>query len=350
MHISKKTFGILPTGKEISLFTVSNGIMSFSAIDYGCCITSILLPRANNTAYDDIVLGYSSLDGYVENAPHFGSIIGRYAGRIENACFPLNGVVYSLSQNDGSHCLHGGYPEYDKQVWEAESFLTETKAGIRFSRISPDGEQGFPALLRITVSYILDTNNTITLHYEAEADAATPVNLTNHTYFNLNTPVAENGTYVSALNHWVKIYSSQYVETDSSLIPTGQLLPVENTAFDFRTGKTLTADFDALENGYDDTWLLDHRTAGSIPLAAIVREPNTGRELHIFSTQPALTMYTANFLQNDNGKNGYVYGKHSAICFETQHIPNSPNRNGFPSTIIAPDKKYCHKTLWHFKL
>ena len=349
MEVKKERFGMLSSGDTVSIFTISNGTMSFSAIDYGCCITAILLPAAKG-GYDDIVLGYSTLEGYIRNKPHFGSIIGRCAGRIANACFSIEGKRYELTRNDGGkHCLHGGYPLYDKQLWQAEPISGSDEAGIRFSRISPDGEQGFPGELRLTVSYTLNKSNTITLRYEAHTTKTTPISLTNHTYFNLNPAGMEaDGGYVSALNHQVQLSASRYAEVDALLIPTGKLVPVEGTPFDFRTPKLLSQDFAQLKNGYDDTWLLDADSADNVPLAAVVTEPVTGRTLHIYSTQPAITMYTGNFLSGEQGKNGDVYNKHSGVCFETQHIPDSPNHPEFPSVWVHPDEVYRHETQWRF--
>ena len=354
MEVTKERFGMLSSGAAVSIFTVSNGTMSFSAIDYGCCITAILLPAAKG-GFDDVVLGYSTLEGYVRNTPHFGSIIGRYAGRISNARFSLEEKCYELTRNNGgTHCLHSGYPPYDKQLWQAESISGSDEAGVRFSRISPDGEQGFPGEVRLTVSYMLNKNNTITLRYEAHTTKTTPINLTNHTYFNLNPAGVEaDGSYPSALNHQVQLFAHRYVETDASLIPSGTLLPVAGTPFDFCTPKALLQDFDKLKSGYDDTWLLDADGTDdteSIPLAAVVAEPVTGRTLHIYSTQPAMTMYTANALHGEQGKNGAVYNNHSAVCFETQHVPDSPNRPEFPAAWVRPGEVYRHETQWRFTL
>ena len=340
---------MLSSGDAVSIFTVSNGTMSFSAIDYGCCITAILLPAAKG-GYDDIVLGYSTLEGYIRNKPHFGSIVGRCAGRISNTRFSIEEKCYTLTRNNGGkHCLHGGYPAYDRQLWHADIISGSDEAGVSFSRISPDGEQGFPGEVRFTVSYTLSKDNTITLRYEAHTTKTTPINLTNHTYFNLNPAgMQDDGSYVSALNHHVQLAASRYAEVDASLIPTGTLIPVEGTPLDFRTPKLLSNDFDKLKNGYDDTWLIDTDGTDTIPCAAVVTEPATGRTLHIYSTQPAITMYTANFLNGEQGKNGDVYNKHSAVCFETQHVPDSPNHPEFPSVWVHPGEVYRHETQWRF--
>ena len=348
MEVRKERFGLLSSGAAVSLFTVSNGNMSFSAIDYGCCITSILLP-ASKGGYDDVVLGYSTLEGYIRNKPHFGSIIGRCAGRIADAEFSLEGKRYELTRNaNGVHCLHGGYPSYDKQLWQADIINGCNEAGMRFFKISPDGEQGFPGDVQITVSYTLSKDNTIILRYEAKTTKTTPVSLTNHSYFNLNPAGMQCGGYISALNHQVQLFAGSYVEVDASLIPTGKLISVEGTPFDFRAPKALSQDIGRLENGYDGTWLRDADSSGDIPLVAVVTEPTTGRVLSIYSTQPAITMYTGNFLSGECGKNGDIYNKHSGICFETQHVPDSPNHAEFPSVWVYPGEVYRHETQWRF--
>ncbi len=347
MKIQRSVFGTLESGQTVSMFTVSNDTISFSAIDYGCCITNILLP-AKEGSFDDVVLGYADLEAYEHNEPHFGSLIGRCAGRIRNGEFVLDGIRYTLDKNtaDAKHCLHSGFRSYDRMMWQAEPFEKTDEAGVRFFRRSPDGEQGFPGDVRLHVSYSLTLDNTIIIRYEAETDHITPVNLTNHTYFNLNPVSGCCGTEQNtALHHQVQILSERYTEVDNDLLPTGAFVPVEGTVFDFRRLRTLNS----LQSEYDGTWLLDKTETECVP-AAVVREPDTGRELHISTTQPAFTMYTANFLTGEKGKSGIRYGKHSAVCFETQHVPDSVHHPAFPSVMVTPDKPYRHETRWHFEL
>lgn len=357
MKVKKEQFGMLPSGDAVSIFTVSNGAMSFSAIDYGCCITTLLLPNAYG-GYDDVVLGYSTLEGYLDNIPHFGALIGRYAGRISNACFSLEGICYNLTPNDGGkHCLHGGYPAYDRQLWDSEAVSNNNEAGVHFVRISPDGEQGFPGSVRFEISYTLSADNTITLRYKAHTTKTTPINLTNHSYFNLNpADIQQNGSTASVLFHKVQLFADYYAEANASYIPTGRFIRVDGTPFDFRTPKVLAQGFDSVSCGYDGTWLINRDHADNIVSAAmdsmapaaILTEPKTGRRLSVYSSQPAVTMYTANFLNGERGKNGLVYNKHSAVCLETQHIPDSPNRPEFPPVWVYPHEVYFHKTQWHF--
>ncbi|QLC59441.1 aldose epimerase family protein [Treponema phagedenis] len=350
MKVKKRTFGVLASGQKVSIYTISNDEMSFSAIDYGCCITSILLPSKSG-GFDDVTLGYSTLDGYIHNTPHFGSLIGRYAGRIKNAEFALGARKYLLTPNaEGKHCLHGGYPSYDKEIWNSKYFCHSHEAGVCFDRISPDGEQGFPGKLTLTVTYTLTCDNEIIIRYEAFSTRTSPINLTNHTYFNLNPPgMRADGRYVLALNHELQIFSDLYVETDKELLPTGNFVSVEGTPYDFRNPKLLRTDIERTNGGYDGTWFIGPPKKDQKMLAAIIREPMSKREISVFSTQPGLTMYTANFLKGEIGKNGDAYNPQSAVCLESQHLPDSPNQANFPPAIVTPDIPYRHETSWLFK-
>lgn len=349
MKILSNDFGVLANGKKISLFTVFNGQMYFSATDYGCCITSILLPSKNG-GFDDIVLGYSSFPGYVNNLPHFGSFIGRYAGRIANAEFSLGNQRYLLTPNDGGrHCLHGGYPSYDKMLYKAASFKNKHEAGITFSRISPNGEQGFPGNLKIQISYSLTPDNEIILRYKAVSDKTTPVNFTNHTYFNLNPAgMQAAGSYVSILNHEVQLYAEHYVETDADRIPTGKLLPVKNSPYDFRHPTLLSAGIKESGAGFDTAFVIRREIDEQKALAAIIREPVTKRTLRVYSSQPALILYTGNFLNNELGRNGDVYNTFAGLCLESQSFPDAVHHNEFPNTVIKAGELYSRETLWHF--
>lgn len=349
MKITTSEFGTFSNGKKALLFTVFNGKMMFSATNYGCCITSILLPSKNKD-FDDVVLGYSSFIGYINNFPHFGSFIGRYAGRISNAEFKLGNQQYLLTQNDGGkHCLHGGYPSYDKVLYEARTFKNSQEAGIVFSRTSPDGEQGFPGNLQTEITYSLTPDNELIIKYKAVSDKTTPVNFTNHSYFNLNPAgMQSNGSYVSVLNHEVQIFSEQYLETNQELIPTGKFLNVENTGYDFRKLKLLRDGVEEIGGSFDNAWIIKKEISDRKTLAAIVKEPVTKRTLTVYSTQPALVMYTGGFLDNESGKNGDVYNKFAGLCLESQFFPDSVHQPHFPGTVIKPGEVYSHETLWHF--
>lgn len=349
MNIKKKCFGLLSNGKTAELFIVDNGRMSFSATNYGCCITSIFLPSKNG-GFDDVVLGYSTLSDYMNNSRHFGSLIGRCAGRISNAEFTLGSQQYLLTPNEnGIHCLHSGYPSYGKQLWDAAPFRTEHEAGITFSRISCDKEQGFPGSLSVSVTYSLSTDNELTLLYEAETDKTTPIDLTNHTYFNLNPPgMRAGGSYVSVLNHEVQIFADQYLHCGNDLIPTGKLADVKDSPYDFRTPKLLEQDMKMLKTGYDGTWVIKKEMNDQKALAAIIREPVTGRSITIYSTQIGFTMNTANSLDGEIGKNGDIYNAFSGLCLQSQHFPDAVHNKNFPSCLLKQGEKYCQKTVWLF--
>ncbi len=349
MYISTTEFGTLSDGQKILLFTIYNGQMKFTVSNYGCCITSILLP-AKHGGFDDVVLGYSTLAGYINNYPHFGSIIGRYAGRISNAEFTMGTQQYLLAPNDNEkHCLHSGYPSYDKLIYDAKTFKSEHEAGVKFTRTSPDGEQGFPGNLKMEISYSLTPDNEIILRYNAVSDKTTPINFTNHSYFNLNPAgIQADGSFVSVLNHEIQIFADQYIETNKELIPTGKLLEVENTAYDFRNPVRLNEEVEKMGGGFDNTWVIKKNPDDQKALAAIAHEPVTKRTLRIYSNQPALTMYTANFLKDELGKNGDIYNKFSGICFESQAFPDAIHQEGFPNTIIKANEPYERETLWHF--
>ncbi len=349
MNINTTEFGTLSNGQKILLFTIYNGQMKFSVSNYGCCITSILLP-AKHGGFDDVVLGYSSFIGYVNNYPHFGALIGRYAGRIRNSEFTMGNEQYLLTPNDNTkHCLHSGYPSYSKLLYEAHTFKDNHEAGVKFTRTSPDGEQGFPGNLKMEISYSLTPDNEIILRYNAISDKATPINFTNHSYFNLNPAgIQANGSFVSVLNHEIQIFADQYLETNKELIPTGRLLNVEDTVYDFRDPTLLGLKTEKHGGGFDDTWVIQKQLDEQKALAAVAHEPVTKRTLRIYSNQPALKMYTGNFLNNEFGRNGDIYNKFSGICFESQAFPDAIHHPNFPNTIIKPNEAYQRETLWHF--
>lgn len=351
MQIKKQKFGVLSDGREISLFTLDNGTMRVSVTNYGACITAILLPTKNGIGFDDVVLGYSTLDGYIDNQPHFGSTIGRVAGRIANAKINVNGVEYLLTQNEGKNCLHGGFPSFDKQIWHATENVTDDNATVFLERYSPSGEQGFPGGLQLLLSYTLTADNEIVLRYYAKTDKTTPINLTNHTYFNLNpADVQAGGNYVTVLNHELLIPAEEYLETDSKLIPTGKILPVNDTMYDFTKPTILSGRIDAASKtaGLDTSFVVKKDIDSYKALACVLHEPVTGRMLRVYSTQPALTVYTANQLQGHFGKNGNRYDRFSGICLESQGFPDSPNHKNFPPILLHPEQIYNQETIWYF--
>ncbi|MDR0623161.1 MAG: galactose mutarotase [Treponema sp.] len=346
MKINKKTFGILSNGKKVYLYTLKAGDLRLSISSFGAVWTSLLLPAGRNARKNDILLGYSGFDSYSRNTPFFGATVGRFANRIGGARFGLNGQEYRLFQNNGPNCLHGGRRGFDKLLWRAESYEEADGVFVRFEMKSPDGDEGFPGKLYATVSYGLTKSNEVIANYEARAEAPTPMNITNHAYFNL----AGEGEG-DILSHEVKIYASSYVEVDRALIPTGRLIPVQSTPFDFRTGKTIGADIMEAgrdgPGGYDHCFMLDGEP-GKLRPCAEVYEGKTGRKMKLFTTQPGVQFYTGNNLKSVAGKPGSVYEKHAGFCLETQHIPDSPNRPEFPSCIFGPGKGYHEKAVFAF--
>ncbi len=341
--IVKTEFGTMPDSTKVNLYTlVNHSGITMKVTNYGGIITSLMVPDKNGKTAD-IVLGFDSLSSYIAKTPYFGALIGRYGNRIAKGKFTLDGTEYDLAKNDGPNHLHGGVKGYDKVVWDAEEFKTDRAVGIKFHRLSKDGEEGDPGNLDVTVTYTLNDNNTLVFDYTATTDKATPVNLTQHSYFNL----AGGGDIKS---HELMISASKYNVVDSTLIPTGELREVKGTPFDFTASKPIGKDLDATGGkpiGYDHNFILD--TKGIQDMAVKVVEPNSGRTVEVYTDQPAVQFYSGNFLDGTlNGKSGAVYQQYSGFCLETQHFPDSPNQPAFPSTILKPGEKYHTTTIYKF--
>jgi aldose 1-epimerase len=315
--------------------------MSLSVTTLGAHWVSLFAPSRSGRK-DDVLLGYSTLDGYTRNKPYIGATIGRFGNRIGGARFSLGDKEYNLYRNDGPHSLHGGRRGFDKLLWKAESYEEKDGVFVRFELTSPDGDEGYPGNLKAAVSYGLTKSNEIVADYQAKVDAPCPVNLTNHAYFNL----AGEGSG-DVLSHQVLLHASSYVAVDESLIPTGVLVPVQNTPFDFRTAKPVNRDLAAAGGGYDHCFALDGG-GGALSPCAEVSEPRSGRVMRVFTTQPGVQFYTGNFLDGVAGKAGSVYGKHAGFCLETQRFPDSPNRKEFPPAIFGPGLDYHEKALFSF--
>ena len=342
-RVNKQAFGHTPEGTPVDLYSLADGKTEVGIITYGGIVVSLRVPDRNGKL-DDVVLGCDSVEKYVAQTAHFGGIVGRYANRIAHGSFQLDGQTYSIPKNDGDNALHGGIRGFDKMVWSAK----QIKDGVELTYVSKDGEQGFPGTLTTTVSYTL-SGNALRIEYSATTDKDTVLNLTNHSYFNL----AGQGRG-DILKHVLKIDASRITPVDGTLIPTGDLKPVEGTPFDFRTphavGERIEAD-DAqlhLGHGYDHNFVLDH-PAGQLAEAAEVYEPATGRILRVSTTEPGLQFYTGNFLDGSiTGKEGRVYNRRFALCLETQHFPDSPNHPGFPSTELKPGQTFHSVTVLEF--
>ncbi|MGB8728832.1 MAG: aldose epimerase family protein [Candidatus Sulfotelmatobacter sp.] len=342
-RVSKQPFGHTPEGTPVEMYTLADGEIEARIMTYGGIVVSLRTPDRNGKL-DDIVLGCDSVEKYVVQTAHFGGIIGRYANRIAHGTFQLDGQTYSIPKNDGDNALHGGIRGFDKVVWTAK----EITDGIELTYVSKDGDQGFPGTLATTVRYTL-SGSALRIDYSATTDKDTVLNLTNHSYFNL----AGQGNG-DILRHVVKIDASRFTPVDATLIPTGELKPVEGTPFDFRTphvvGERIVAD-DAqlrLGHGYDHNFVLDH-PAGQLAEAAEVYEPTTGRILRVSTTEPGLQFYTGNHLDGSiTGKDGRVYKARFALCLETQHFPDSPNHPSFPSTELKPGQRFHSVTVFEF--
>lgn len=345
MKVSKKTFGILSNGKKVHLYTLKAGDLSLSLSTLGATWTSLLVPSRDNGT-DDILLGYSSFDGYVNNK-YFGVTVGRFANRIGGAKFALGGKEYHLDKNDGENTLHGGRTGFGTRVWKADAYEEKDGVYVRFELKSPDGDEGYPGKLWAVVSYGLTKSGEIVASYEAEADLPTPVNLTNHAYFNL----AGEGRGRDILSSELKLYSSSYVEVDDTLIPTGRILPVENSPMDFRVRKPIGRDIKPLAagnaGGYDHCFAVDGKSGELRPFAEVY-EPFTGRTMRGFTTQPGVQFFSGNNIHAVRGKMGAVYERYGAFCLETQHFPDSPNRPEFPDAVFGPGRDYREKAVFAF--
>jgi aldose 1-epimerase len=346
-------FGRTADGQPAELFTLTNvhGI-EVRLTNYGGIITSLKTPDRSGR-FDDIVLGYDSLSGYLRNSPYFGAIVGRYGNRIARGRFTLDGTTYRLAVNNGPNSLHGGIRGFDKVVWNAEPFRNDGTEGVALEYTSPDMEEGYPGTLRARVTYTLTDDNRLIVDYQATSDKPTPVNLTQHSYWNL----AGDGSR-DILAHVLTINADSITPVDSTLIPTGEISPVAGTPFDFRNPMPIGARIGQRQNtqiryggGYDHNFVLNRggAAADSLVHAAHVAEPSTGRTLDIFTTEPGIQVYSGNFLDGSiTGTAGHIYRYRYGLALETQHYPDSPNHANFPSAILRPGQQYRTRTIFAF--
>ena len=345
MEVKSEKFGTMPDGTAVEIFTLTNrkGIEA-RIMTYGATLVSLRLPDRNDT-FDDVCLGFDGLGGYLGTHPYFGVTVGRYANRIAKGKFTLNGATYTLAQNNNGNSLHGGLKGFDKAVWRAESVHRHGAVGVKLTYLSKDMEEGYPGNLTATVVYTPSDADELTISYEADADKTTPVNLTNHTYWNL----AGQGKG-DVLGHELELEADRYTAVDSAanLIPTGELRDVKGTPLDFTSPHAIGERIARVEGGYDHNFVL-RSGGGKMALAARVYEPASGRVLEISTDQPGIQLYSGNFLDGTvKGKGGAAYLKHFGFCLETQHFPDSPNHANFPSTILEPGKKYTTVTVHKF--
>lgn len=343
MEVQKKSFGQLPDGREIELYTVSNANgLKARLMTYGAALVSLEVPDRQGK-FSDVTLGHDSLEGYLSASPYFGSTVGRYANRIAKGRFTLNGVEYKLRTNDKENHLHGGIKGFDKVVWRAEPVQEDGELGVKFEYLSKDGEEGYPGNLSCTVIYTLTNKDELKISYEATSDKAAPVNLTHHSYFNL----AGQGEG-DILDHELMLNADHYTPVDDGLIPTGEIQSVKGTPWDFTKTKTIGSEINKVRGGYDHNFVLKNRE-GELILAARLHHPGSGRTMDIYTNEPGIQFYSGNFLDGSiTGKSGKVYRKYYGLCLETQHFPDSPNKPSFPSTILNPDEIYKSLTVYKF--
>jgi aldose 1-epimerase len=350
---AREPFGTTDRGDSVSVYTLKNAHgMEVRATDYGGIILSLRVADRNGR-FDDVVLGYDSLKDYLRESPYFGAIIGRYGNRIAGGRFSLDGRTYTLARNNGPNHLHGGLRGFDKVVWGVEPFERQDSVGLVLRYTSPEGEEGYPGTLRAQVTYTLTDRNELIFDYHATTDRATPVNLTQHSYFNL----AGDGKG-DILGHAVTLNADHFTPVDSTLIPTGEIKSVGGTPFDFRTatpiGARIGRDDEQLRNGrgYDHNFVLNKGGTGGTgdpTLAARVYEPGSGRVMEIHTTEPGLQFYSGNFLDGTlRGKNGVVYRHRYGFAMETQHFPDTPNQPAFPSAILRPGEEYRSRSIYKF--
>ncbi len=343
MNNKKELFGEIEN-QPVYLYTLCNDReISIHITNYGGIIQAVYMPDKSGRK-DDIVLGFDNLDDYVQNDhPYIGPLIGRYANRIGNARFEINGKTYDLTANHGKHQLHGGSKGFDKVIWNiVEEINTQDEVGVVLKYYSKDGEEGFPGNVSVHVKYALNNENELTIQYLANTDKSTHVNLTNHSYFNLT------GCADTILNHEITINANHITEVDDGLIPTGNIIKIEQSPLDFTAFHKIRERIHDTENGYDHNYVLNTNSEDMI-FAAQVKEPVSSRSVKVFTTTPGMQFYTGNYLDGSlTGKNGIKYKKNMGLCLETQHFPDTPNQLGFPATLLLPGEEYKQMTKYKF--
>jgi aldose 1-epimerase len=349
IRVTKVPYARTADDKSVDIITLrSPSGVEMTVLTYGGVIATLKTPdRAG--ALDDIVLGFDNLKMYEEKSPYFGCLVGRYGNRIAKGKFTLDGATYTLATNNPPNHLHGGDKGWDKAVWNAEPFQNATSSGVVLSYTSKDGEEGYPGTVKATVTYTLTDMGQLIIDYKATTDKATVINLTQHSYFNLAGTKAND-----ILGHELRLNAQQYTPVDDTLIPTGEIAPVEGTPFDFRTSTKIGARIDDSNvqlkrgQGYDHNFVLARTGPGLVEAAKVV-EPVTGRTMTISTTEPGIQFYSGNFLKGDlTGKGGRVYPHRGGFCLETQHFPDSPNQPKFPSTVLRPGEEYKSQTVYTF--
>jgi len=341
--ITEKSYGTFEQ-KPVTEYTITNAKgMQVSVINYGGAVTKLITPDKNGSM-GDVVTGFESLDGFLQKGvPYFGALIGRYGNRIANAEFTLDGKNYTLPANDSVNSLHGGDKGFDKVYWNINK---RGDSSLQLTYQSKDGEQGYPGKLDVEVIYTLTADNSLKIDYTATTDKPTPVNLTNHAYFNLSA-----GKDSTILNHQLELKADKYTPVNGALIPTGKIEDVKGGPMDFNAAKMIGKDLASVKGGYDHNWVLN-KNGNALEKVATLSDPNSGRVMEVFTTEPGIQFYSGNFLNGTltNTKNGQKYVKHAALCLETQHFPDSPNEPAFPNTILKPGETYKQTTIYKFSV
>jgi len=346
-RVEKTKYGVTKDGAAVDLYTMTNANgMIARVITFGALLTELHVPDRTG-AMADVVLGFKTLDGYEGVHPYFGGTIGRVANRIAKGKFRLGGQEYTLATNNGPNHLHGGNKGFDKRIWRAQTVPAATGVAVMFTRVSPDGEEGYPGTLTASVTYTLTNRNEIRLDYTATSDKPTPINLTNHSYFNLAGDGAGD-----ILDHELTLMADRYTPVDDTLIPTGEIATVRGTVMDFTRAIPVGARIDrvpgAAPGGYDHNYVLNHG-GGVLAVSASVKEPKTGRVMEVLTTEPGVQLYTGNFLDGTiTGKAGVAYKKHFGLCLETQHYPDSINHPAFPPAVLEPGRTFKSATVYRF--
>lgn len=339
--IKQHVFGKINDDIMVHNYTLQNkNGVQLDVLNYGGIIRSLKVPDVNGT-FENIVLGFDSLDDYLKDPYYLGAIIGRYANRIANGSFSLDNQTYSLAQNEGKHHLHGGKKGLNKVIWDITPIKKNNINGLELSYTSHDMEEGYPGELTISVLYLLTDENELQIEYQAHTNKKTIINLTQHSYFNLS------GKRQSILDHQVKLNADYYLATDPHSIPTGKRIAVKNTPFDFNNEHSFRENILSFElhetEGFDHSWVLNKNTINSLEFAGKVTDPKSQRSISVYTTEPSIHIYTGNFLNNN-------WLKQSAFCLETQHFPNSPNEPSFPSVVLTPEETYHSKTIFKFSI
>lgn len=350
LNVSKEAWGKTKNGQAVDLFTLTNknGVTA-KITNYGGIITELMVPDRDGKM-GDVVLGFKSLDEYLAGHPFYGALVGRYCNRIAKGEFTIDGKEYTLVTNNGPNHLHGGTVGFDKVVWESKEIKKDDGVGIELKYTGADGEEGYPGKLDVTTTYLLNNKNELHLMFKATTDKSTHVNLTNHSYFNL----AGHGSG-DILGQELAINADHFTPADATLIPTGEIRKVEGTPLDFTTataiGKRIKSDYEqiVLGNGYDHNFVINGYD-GTLKLAAKAYDSQSGRVMEVLTTQPGVQLYTSNGGGERKGKDGKVYGKHGAFCLETQHFPDTPNQDNFPTTLLNPGETYDQTIVYRFSV